>query len=118
MSYDISIVDKNKETIILDKPFLEKGGTYAVGGTSLAEFNITFNYSKFLEKSLGYSIKELDGKKVEDTLDNILNAILKLKDDDKTDNYWDPTEYNTKQALKSLLKLGLEAPNGYWEVLY
>lgn len=116
MSYDISIVDKNKNIVMLDEPFLDQGGTYAIDGTYEAEFNITYNYSKNIIKALGYSINDLQDKKVEDTLDDILNATLKLKDDDKTNSYWDNTEYNTKKALTSLLNLGLKAPNGYWDV--
>ena len=48
MSYDIYLKDEiTGETIEFDTPHDMKGGTYAVGGTSEAWLNITYNYSDY-----------------------------------------------------------------------
>ena len=46
MSYDITLNDPvTKEPIQLDMPHQMQGGTYAVGGTTEAWLNITWNYA-------------------------------------------------------------------------
>ena len=46
MSYDITLNDPvTKEPIQLDAPHQMQGGTYAVGGTTEAWLNITWNYA-------------------------------------------------------------------------
>ena len=46
MSYDITLNDPvTKEPIQLDAPHQMQGGTYAVGGTTEAWLNITWNYN-------------------------------------------------------------------------
>lgn len=47
MSYDISLTDPvTGETLELDTPHHMRGGTYAVGGTTEAHLNVTWNYAK------------------------------------------------------------------------
>ena len=44
MSYDISLLDPvTKETIQFETPHQIRGGTYAINGTTEADFNITYN---------------------------------------------------------------------------
>ena len=51
MSYDIRLVDPvTKDTIQFDSPHAMKGGTYAVGGTTEAWLNITYNYARWYYK--------------------------------------------------------------------
>lgn len=51
MSYDIRLIDPvTKETINFDTPHQMTGGTYAVGGTTEAWLNITFNYARWYYK--------------------------------------------------------------------
>ena len=51
MSYDISLVEPTtRETIEFDTPHQMKGGTYALGGTSEAWLNITYNYARWYYK--------------------------------------------------------------------
>ena len=46
MSYDISLTDPvTGETLQLDAPHHMRGGTYAVGGTTEAHLNVTWNYA-------------------------------------------------------------------------
>jgi hypothetical protein len=53
MSYDLGLIDPiTKQYLELDLPHQMKGGTYALGGSTMAELNITYNYSKsFYRKS-------------------------------------------------------------------
>ena len=67
MSYDISLADPvTGETLELDAPHYMRGGTYAVGGTTDAHLNVTWNYAKHyyriftpapLRPDRGYPIK-------------------------------------------------------------
>lgn len=51
MSYDIYLRDRvTKETVNFDTPHQMAGGTYAVGGTTEAWLNITYNYSQWYYK--------------------------------------------------------------------
>lgn len=116
MSWDCYLVDKNGKTVIFNEPLDIKGGTYQLGGTQEAWFNITYNYGKILKNVLGYSLSDLNGKLVKDTISDIEKAVSKLSEEDKTENYWDATEYNTKRALEDLLLLAKKSENSYWMI--
>lgn len=48
MSYDIKLKDRvTGKTINFDQPHQMRGGTYAIGGTTEAWMNITYNYSNY-----------------------------------------------------------------------
>ena len=47
MSYDISL--KDVEGDIVEVPHFQEGGTYAIGGQSEAELNVTYNYAKHFD---------------------------------------------------------------------
>lgn len=115
MSYDISIVDPvTRETIQLNFKHNMRGGTYAVGGTILAELNITYNYSSIFQRVLGpggiRSIYDLTGG---ESIPILSKAILELNND-VTESYWEPTEGNAKLALLDVLKLAFLCPYGVW----
>lgn len=116
MSYDISLIDSvTKQTIELDEPHQMKGGTYCVGGTDLAELNITYNYSNHFRKVFGEKgIREIYGKSGAESIPLIKKAVSNL-DDDVDDDYWKSTEGNAKRALNQLLSLALLRPDGVWE---
>lgn len=116
MGYDCYLVDKNKKVITLDEIFDRSGGIYAIGGSKEAWLYITYNYSPIFQKVLGFSLSDLDGKCVKDTLEDLENAIGLLSEDDKTDNYWDSTEYNVKKALQDLIYLGKHDPDAFWYI--
>jgi len=116
MSYDVSIVDSKGDTIHFPEPHQVAGGTYAVGGTSEAYFNITYNYAPAFYRVLGDNgLRSLDGQLVATTLGRIEAAMKELKDD-VSNNYWDATEGNAKRALAGLLVLGYKAPEGKWKI--
>jgi len=104
MSYDIRAIDNKGETVKIKYHFI-KGGTYAVFGSDLAEFNMTYNYSDILNKVIKGGIWALQDIKVIDSIKILNEAIMKLKDK-KDKNYWKSTEGNVKEALKNLRQIG------------
>jgi len=104
MGYFVEFKDGDK-VAMLDKPHMMRGSIIALGGTIEATLHITYNYSKLFRKVLGENgILELNGKKSEDIIPLLKNAIEKLSDDISED-YWEATEGNAKIALKSMLSL-------------
>jgi hypothetical protein len=110
MSYDIYVVDENKETIVLEQKHQLAGGTFAVGGTTEAHFNITYNYSAVYamvfprRKSIGL----LDGKTLQQADTIILKAMAKIPHSDSGErchDYWTPTPNNAWIALNDLHKM-------------
>ena len=117
MSWDCVVVYKDtKEDVKLDKPIDLKGGTYNVFGTDILWLNVTYNYSQSYRKKLPESLRSLDGMDVKESIP-ILQDLADILGDDKTSNYWEPTEGNAKAALMKLIKLAKLAPdNTMWEV--
>ena len=114
MSYDVSLIDVNGN--ICSVPSHEEGGNYVLGGTSLSELNITYNYSSSFEAVLGKSgIKLLDRRLASDTIPSLVSAIVALGTGRDKD-YWQPTDGNAGYALRILLRWALQHPNAIWEV--
>lgn len=115
MSYDIKLQDPvTNDTLILDAPHQMRGGTYAVGGTDRAALNVTYNYAPHFYATLGNEgIRELYGKTGAESMAMLKGAIAGL-DDDVSDDYWQSTEGNAKQALAQLLALATLRPDGVW----
>ena len=110
MSYDVRLKNpKTDETIILDKKHQIRGGTYAIGGTCEAWLNITYNYTKILDRVLNGGIRGLYGKTAQEGILILEEAINKLGND-VDDNYWRATEGNAKIALIGLLELAEKSP--------
>lgn len=109
MSYDIRL-EKDGETVCFDHPHFEMGGTFAVGGTSEAWLNVTYNYAPYFYRVMGEKgIRTIYGMTAEDSLPVLADAISKL-DNDFNPDYWKPTEGNAKKALQSLWELAKKAP--------
>jgi hypothetical protein len=116
MSYDIELVDPvTKSVLQLDLPHHMRGGTYAVGGTTDASLNITFNYSKHFYAVVDSEngIRGLYGKSGAESIP-MLNAAIDKLGDDVSQDYWEPTEGNAKRALKQLKALAQMRPDGVW----
>ena len=114
MSYDISLVDPiTRLTIRFDAPHQIKGGTYALGGTTEAWLNVTYNYSTHFYRVMpeDKGIRWLYGKTGAEAIPVLKKAISELKDDANPD-YWKPTEGNAKQALMGLLAFAQLRPDG------
>lgn len=117
MSYDIELVDPStKKLARLPSKIWAQGGTYHLGGSDRAEFNITWNYSPHYYRLFpeNQGLRWLYGKIAKDTVPVIQQVMDQLGDDTHPD-YWEPTEGNAKQALKVLLLLARACPEAVWE---
>lgn len=131
MSYDIELRDAvTGETLQLDSPHQMKGGTYAMGGTTDASLNVTYNYSQHYRRVFGdesvelssfekmfgggkTGIRKLYGMTGAESIP-ILDAAIAQLGDDVSDDYWEPTEGNAKRALIQLRALATMRPDGVW----
>jgi hypothetical protein len=131
MSYDIELTNPvTGGALQLDAPHHMRGGTYAVGGTTEAHLNVTYNYGEIFRRVMGdgnvvltdwhkmfgggeTGIRKLYGKTGAESIPILEQAIAQLGDDVDED-YWKPTEGNAKQALLQLLALAKMRPDGVW----
>ena len=115
MSYDIYLNDPVTDTPIeLDAPHQMRGGTYAMGGTTEAWLNVTYNYAKHYYRVMGErGIRTIYGMTGAESIPVLRAAIGELSDDVDPD-YWEPAEGNAKRALCSLLALAQMRPYGVW----
>lgn len=114
MSYDINLLDPiTKKVIEINDAHFLRGRTYKIGGSTELSLNMTYNYSKFLHKVIQpkstpskyeTGIRLLYRMTALEAIPILKIAISKLKDDFDED-YWSPTEGNTKRALNNLLTM-------------
>lgn len=138
MSYDISLIDPvTKETIHFNDPHFMTGGTYALGGTTEAWLNITYNYSQWYYKGGVFpdkgedasGIRSIYGLSGADSIPVLQQAIsaLEIMDEDISEEemkkckkqgvsgYWLPTRRNAIKPLYQLLAMAKMRPDGVWE---
>lgn len=136
MSWDISLINPvTRETIHFDKPHQMQGGTYALGGTTEAWLNVTYNYSRWyyrpdvFDKENG--IRLIDGMLAGDSIPVLEKAITALEEmtDELPDTervemeasgatgYWLPTRENAIVPLYQLLLMAQMKPDAMWEVV-
>lgn len=115
MSYDIELVDPvTREVLQLDHAHHMRGGTYALGGSTEAHLNVTYNYGKHYYRVLGeQGIRTIYGKTGAESIPILKEGADKLSND-VHDNYWEPTEGNAKRALMQLIALATMRPDGVW----
>ena len=114
MSYDINLLDPiTKNVIEINDAHFLRSGIYKIGGSTELSLNITYNYSKFLHQVLQpettpsenkSGIRSLYGMTALEAIPILESAISNLKNDFDND-YWSPTEGNTKRALNNLLTM-------------
>jgi hypothetical protein len=121
MSYDLYLKDPvSKETIHLDDVHHMRGGTYAIGGTTEAHLNVTYNYAKHYYRvfneaaGLESGIRSIYGMSGAESVP-VLQKAAALLGDDVHDDYWTPTEGNAKRALFQLIALAKMRPDGIWD---
>lgn len=116
MSYDIRLLDPiTEETIQFDESHQIKGGTFAIGGTTEAWLDVTYNYSGHFYRIMGEKgIRGLYGKTGAEAISILEKAISQLKDN-VSDDYWKPTQGNAKQALLGLLAFAKLRPDGIFD---
>jgi hypothetical protein len=110
MSYDISLrTPDGGDHLELNEPHGAQGGTYALGGTTEAWLNVTYNYSPHFYKVFGEKgIRTIYGLSAEQSIPLLAEAIGKLCTDTDPD-YWKSTEGNARQALINLLCIASQA---------
>ena len=115
MSYDIELIDPITRVVLeLDSEHHMKGGTYCAGGTKEASLNVTYNYHPIFCKVLGDSgIRSIYGMTGAESIPT-LDYAIGLLGNDVDEDYWKPTEGNSKRALLQLLALAKMRPDGIW----
>lgn len=136
MSYDIYLKNPvTGDTLELDAPHHMRGGTYAVGGTTDAHLNVTYNYApqffrvfepldkpratapdwmhKRGDDSQVRGVRTIYGLTGAESLPVLDRAIAALGDDVDAD-YWKATDGNAKRALVQLRALAAMRPDGLW----
>ena len=109
MSYDMWFENDKGEAVKLSEPHDFRGGTFVMGGTTEASFNITYNYSSFYYDKLNSEdgIRCLYGKKPND-ITMILTPITQSMTGEPSNDYWEATEGNARKALIDLLCLAAQ----------
>ena len=138
MSYDIYLTDPvTREPLELEEAHYMRGGNYALGGTTEAWLNITYNYADWYyrpgvfgetsEDSKGIrSIYGLTGAESIPVLKGAINALESMTEDisekerreckrQGCTGYWVPTRENAIRPLHQLLALAQMRPDGIWE---
>lgn len=138
MSYDISLKDPvTKETVHFDTPHQMTGGTYAVGGTTEAWLNITYNYSRWYYKDGVFpnngedsdgirSIYGLSGADSIPVLEHAIKALESMTEDlsgkeiqeykdGGAGGYWTPTRENAIRPLYQILAMAKMRPDAVWD---
>lgn len=137
MSYDIYLRDRvTKETVNFDTPHQMAGGTYAVGGTTEAWLNVTYNYAQWYYKDGVFpnngednsGIRSIYGLSGADSIPILEHAIKTLESmtEDLTEKeiqeykdggaggYWTPTRANAIRPLYQLLAMAKMRPDAEW----
>lgn len=116
MSYDLYIRDDDTgEVLEADKPHGVAGGTYAMGGTTKAWINVTYNYAPRFYRVLGeQGIRAVYGMNARESIAVLKAAADKLSGSSDAD-YWESTEGNAKAALLNMVRLAEMFPDGVWE---
>lgn len=116
MSYDIDLCHPITGKVLeLETPHHMRGGTYQIGGSLEASFNITYNYYQHYRNVFGEDgIRTIYGMSGAESIPLLESAIFKLGDDVDKD-YWKPTDGNAKAALYKLLALARMRPDGVWQ---
>ncbi len=107
VSWDIYLEDESGKTVTVARH--EDGGTFAVGGTTDAELNVTYNYGKH------FKFRELDGHLANETMVFLGSAVGRLGTI-RDSEYWKPTEGNVGAACATLLEWAKIHPGARWRV--
>jgi hypothetical protein len=107
MSWWVYLEDKDGKPVEVSAH--SEGGTYAVGGISEAELNVTYNYGKH------FAFKTLNGKAASETVEGLTALVAKLGTD-RDEDYWNPTPGNVGHAASILLAWAKQHPAAKWRV--
>lgn len=93
----------------------EEGGTFALGGTTEACVNITYNYGR-VWRVHDFELESLEGKSGEQTLGELERVIAALGSVEPSEDYWAPTPGNAGRALFVLARWARDRPDGIWHI--
>ena len=114
MSHDIRIKRKDGTVVELKERHAITGGTYALGGTTEAWLNITYNYWRIFHRLFGEDgITTIYGMNVKDARTILVGAVARLGDAEPDENYWKACDGNAKKALIGLTELTDRALSDY-----
>ena len=108
MSWDISLCDENG---CVEVERFTEGGTYAIGGSTDADLNVTYNYGKHFDFR-----DELHGKKAADVIP-LLEAKVAELGTERDRDYWNPTPGNVGYTLALLLRWAQQYPDAVFDVM-
>lgn len=111
MSYDVRIMNPDGSVAQM-RSRAPQGGTHQCGGTTEAWFNITYNYSTIF----GNLVRDLHGKRVTDTVQRLFDFLAANPFEKPHPDYWYPSLGNAQEAVRGLLAMATECPDGTWEV--
>ena len=111
MSWDVELEGAGEVECI------QEGGTQAVGGTTEADLNITYNYAEVYKLVMpsGSLHKALGDKTGAETIEMLESAVEALGTR-QFDDYWAPTPGNAGFALNILLGWARQYPDGVWRI--
>jgi hypothetical protein len=112
MSHWISLILNGE---IVTVPCFTEGGTFAVGGSSEADLNVTYNYAPLIYKYFPGGLSSFNGKKAKDTIATLETAVKELGIQQDQD-YWQCTAGNVGHTLNILLNWAKVCPDGEWHV--
>jgi hypothetical protein len=118
MSWWVSLRDKEDNIPAVEN--FTAGGTYALGGSTEADLNVTYNYGKEFDFKLLHkrnaleTIPELEQIITRLSVFPAIAEIWRKKGGDK--DYWAPTKRNVCVALMILLSWAKQHPNCSWHV--
>lgn len=127
MSYDINLIDLAGGVVQVARH--EEGGTYALGGTTDASLNVTWNYAPYfyahLDKERG--IRWLYGKTGGECIERLESAIDAIKADEELEHQQlqsvEEGKAKAREKLKTIstnhlfydiYRSATEGPRGYW----
>ena len=114
MSHDIRIKRKDGTVVELKERHVITGGTYALGGTTEAWLNITYNYWRIFHRLFGEDgITTIYGMNVKDARTILVGAVARLGVAEPDENYWKACDGNAKKALAGLIELTDRALSDY-----
>ena len=114
MSYDIRIKRKDGTVVELRDRHAIIGGTYALGGTTEAWLNVTYNYGRIFRRLLGdEGIRVIYGMNIKDARPILANAAASLGNVGPDADYWKACDGNVRKAIMNLIELTDRALSDY-----
>jgi len=112
MSYWVYLLNDAGESVPVES-FLA-GGTYALGGSTCAELNVTYNYSGIFATHEWHP-RRLHERRADDTIPELRDLAERLPNAPASD-YWAATPGNAGAVVHQLLRWAEQHPHAVWRV--